>query len=274
MPKERANIERLLVPIKETWHEKGVSIVTDGWSDAQRRPLINFMAVTESGPMFLRAVNCEGEFKDKEFIANLMKETIKEIGPGNVVQVITDNAPVCKAARMLVEAQFPHIFWTPCVVHTLNLALKDICAPKNSESNVEVYLECSWIKDVYEDAVLMKNFIVNHSMCLAMYNEFVSLKLLAIAETRFASTIVMLKRFKLVRRGLQSMVISDKWSTYKDDNLGMAAKVKELILSDVWWDKVDKILALTNPIYDMLRFFDTDKPALHLMYEMWDSMIE
>ena len=37
LQKERANIERLLVPIKETRHEKGVSIVTN----AQRRPLIN-----------------------------------------------------------------------------------------------------------------------------------------------------------------------------------------------------------------------------------------
>ncbi|KAK4564985.1 hypothetical protein RGQ29_006862 [Quercus rubra] len=28
------------------------------------------------------------------------------------------------------------------------------------------------------------------------------------------------------------------------------------------------------PIYDMLRVADTDKPCLHLVYEMWDSMIE
>ena len=68
-----------------------------------------------------------------------------------------------------------------------------------------------------------------------------SLKLLSIAETRFASTIVMLKRFKLIKCGLQSMVLCDRWSMYKDDNLGMASKVKELILSDIWWDKVDKI---------------------------------
>lgn len=35
--------------------------------DSQRRPLINFMAVSESGPMFLRAMNCSGETKDKYF---------------------------------------------------------------------------------------------------------------------------------------------------------------------------------------------------------------
>ena len=42
----------------------------------------------------------------------------------------------------------------------------------------------------------------------------------------------------------------------------------------MWWDKVDYILSFTRPIYDMLHFCDTDKPTLHLIYEMWDSMIE
>lgn len=57
LQKERANVERLLDPIKTTWKEKGVTIVSDVWSDSQRRPLINFMAVTELGPMFIKAVN-------------------------------------------------------------------------------------------------------------------------------------------------------------------------------------------------------------------------
>jgi len=47
-----------------------------------------------------------------------------------------------------------------------------------------------------------------------------------------------------------------------------------LILSDVWWDKVDYILRITTPIYEMIRMTDTDTPCLHLVYDMWDSMIE
>ena len=47
-----------------------------------------------------------------------------------------------------------------------------------------------------------------------------------------------------------------------------------MILSDFWLDKVDYIFEFTSPIYDMLRIADTDKPCLHLMYEMWDLMIE
>ena len=57
LQKEKINIENLLEPIKKTWNEKGVSICSDGWSDAQRRPLINIMAASEGGPMFLKAIN-------------------------------------------------------------------------------------------------------------------------------------------------------------------------------------------------------------------------
>ncbi|KAK9037127.1 hypothetical protein V6N11_022049 [Hibiscus sabdariffa] len=125
---EKSNVDKLLQPIKATWQEKGVTIVCDGWSDPTRKPLINFMATSGSGPMFLKAVNCFGEVKDKFFIANLMKEVIDEVGHQNVVQIITDNASNCKGAGEIIESMYPHIYWTPCVVHTLNLALKNICS--------------------------------------------------------------------------------------------------------------------------------------------------
>ncbi|RZB86618.1 hypothetical protein D0Y65_026610 [Glycine soja] len=99
LQQERSHIERLLQPIKSLWSLKGVTLVADGWIDAQRRPLINFMAISEEGPMFLKAIDGSKEYKDKHYMFDLLKDVIKEVGPQNVVQVIIDNAPVCKAAR-------------------------------------------------------------------------------------------------------------------------------------------------------------------------------
>ncbi|CAL5368910.1 unnamed protein product [Camellia sinensis] len=70
------------------------------------------------------------------------------------------------------------------------------------------------------------------------------------------------------------MVISDKWSCYRDDDIGKAKFVKDKLLDDFWWDQVDYILSFTAPIYDMIRVCDTDRPSLHLVYDMWDTMIE
>ncbi|KAK2656113.1 hypothetical protein Ddye_009165 [Dipteronia dyeriana] len=84
------NSFKVLVPIQFR-----VISLSDGRSDSQRRPLINILAVCEIGPMFLQAVNCEGVVKDKHFIASFLTDSIREIGPQNVVQVITDNAANC-----------------------------------------------------------------------------------------------------------------------------------------------------------------------------------
>ncbi|XP_061371038.1 uncharacterized protein LOC133313660 [Gastrolobium bilobum] len=271
LQKEKENIDRLCEPIREAWTHKGVSIVSDGWSDSQRRPLINFMAVSDGKAMFLKSVDCSGEIKDKNFIFRLLKEVIQEVGEANVVQVITDNAANCKGAGQLIEQEFPSITWTPCVVHTLNLAVKNICAAKNVENNQITYEECCWISDIIGDVAAIKHFIMNHSMRLAIYNEFVSLKLLSIADTRFASMIVMLKRFKLIKSGLQNMVISEKWNIYRDDNLGRARLVKEKLLDDCFWESVDYILAFTAPVYDMIIACDTDRACLHLIYDIYYS---
>jgi len=155
-----------------------------------------------------------------------------KVGPDNVVQIITDNAVVCKVAGMLIELEFPSIYWTPCVVYTLNLALKNICAAKNTEKNSVVYDQCFWISKIANDATFIKNFIVGHSMRISMFNRFHSLKLFFVAQTRFASTIVMLKRFKSLKKGLQEMVISDEWSSYKEDDVAKAQSVKEFLLDD------------------------------------------
>ncbi|XP_068307387.1 uncharacterized protein [Pyrus communis] len=174
-------------------------------------------------------------------------------------------------AGLLIEAHYPHIFWTPCVVHTLNLALKSICSPKQTHVS---YDDCNWISTIASDVWSIKIFIMNHSMRLSMFNEHCKLKLLSIAETRFASTLVMLRRFKEVKEGLQQMVISSNWALYKEDDLVKAMSVKQKILDEYFWEKIEYILFFTAPIYEVIRMADTDKPCLHLVYECWDTMIE
>ncbi|XLS77655.1 hypothetical protein HN51_061880, partial [Arachis hypogaea] len=128
-------------------------------------------------------------------------DVIKEVGLSNVVQIVTDNALVCKMTGLLIEVEFSSVHWTPCVVHNLNLTLKDICPAKNIEKNNFVYLECSMITQIAEDAFFIKKkkFIVNHHM-------------------------------RLLKQGVKEMVISEN----------------------------------TN----------IDAHTLHLVHEMWDSMIK
>ena len=83
-------------------------------------------------------------------------------------------------------------------------------------------------------------------MRLAIFNRFSSLKLFLIADTHFASVVVMLKRFKLIRRALEAMVMSEQWVQYRDDDQGKAKFVREKIVDENWWKKINYILTFTG----------------------------
>ena len=105
-------------------------------------------------------------------------------------------------------------YWTPYVVHTVNLAMKNIYEPKQPKNDEDsqsfVWYTLEFITHVKSEAQMIKNFIMNHGMWLLIFNEFSPLKLLASAETRFASMVCTLKRFVKVKVHLQSMVISEQ----------------------------------------------------------------
>eukprot|EP01018_Ginkgo_biloba_P004698 Gb_23227 [translate_table: standard] len=105
LTKEKSLVEQSIEPIRASWQTTGVSIISNGWTDARNKPLSNVIVVCPKGSMFLNAVDCNGESKDATFIANILIDAIESVGPSNVVQIITDNARVCKAARLLVEAR-------------------------------------------------------------------------------------------------------------------------------------------------------------------------
>lgn len=56
----KRDIEKNLLPMKDTWFVNGVSIVSDGWANIKHKPLINVIAANSRGSMFLYADNFEG----------------------------------------------------------------------------------------------------------------------------------------------------------------------------------------------------------------------
>ena len=78
------------------------------------------------------------------------------------------------------------------------------------------------------------------------------LKLLVVAETRFASIIIMLKRLFQVKHNLRNMIISEEWMSSREDDVGKAQTMRDYVLNNLWWDMVAYILRFTRPIYEML----------------------
>lgn len=62
----------------------------DVWTDIQQNPLLNIIVTSPTRPYFLRAVDCSGKLKDATFMFEVLKKEIDELGPSNVIHVITD----------------------------------------------------------------------------------------------------------------------------------------------------------------------------------------
>jgi len=87
-----------------------LAIVSEEWSNPQRRSLINFMVITKSGLMFFRSINGSGEMKNKDFTTKYMRDVILEFRLKNVAQIIINNATICKATCMLIKSKFLSIY--------------------------------------------------------------------------------------------------------------------------------------------------------------------
>ena len=90
------------------WWEHALQITgfvlgSDGWSDAQSRPLLNFLLCTPRGIKFMRALDTSGNEKNGEFIADKMSEVIDEVGSEHISAVIMDGAASNVAANELLE---------------------------------------------------------------------------------------------------------------------------------------------------------------------------
>ena len=108
--KAKRQVEKMLEPIKATWPSSGVSIVSDGWTDTSRHPLINFMVSSLNGPVFLKAVDALGKYKDAQYMGELFIKVIEDVDVDSCVKIVIDNAHVCKTVGMAVEAKYQKIF--------------------------------------------------------------------------------------------------------------------------------------------------------------------
>lgn len=64
--------------------------------------------------------------KDANYYFKLMKKVVDEIGEEKVVQVVTDKEAAMKATGKRLMMEYPHLYWTACAAHCLDLILEDI----------------------------------------------------------------------------------------------------------------------------------------------------
>ena len=165
-----------------------------------------------------------------------------------------DNGSNYKKVREELMKIRPHIFWTLCAAHCVDLMLKDIG-------------QLQPVKTVVDAGQKITKFIYNHHIILAWIRKATGGELLRSAITRFATNYIALQSLLKHQTGLKEMFRSHVWlqSSYAHTNDGK--EVEGLINSKNFWERVQKIILIIEPLYEVLRVVDDDRtPTLGLVY--------
>ena len=98
----------------------------DSWSGTNKSSLINFLVYCEKQVFYHKSIDASNKIHNHQYILQLMNQVVEEIGEDYIVQIVTDNGSNYKKAGEELMKIRPHIFWTPCAAHCVDLMLKDI----------------------------------------------------------------------------------------------------------------------------------------------------
>ena len=75
----------------------GCTIMCDGWSSRNRKPIVNFMIYCDRSMIYHTSVDTTNISKTADYIFSLM-DKVDEVGEENIMQVVTDNEVSFKVA--------------------------------------------------------------------------------------------------------------------------------------------------------------------------------
>ncbi|XP_066365495.1 uncharacterized protein [Miscanthus floridulus] len=220
--------------------------MSDGWTDTSHRHLINFLANSPAGTFFLGSVDASSEVADMNLLANLLEKQIDKIGREYVVQIVTDNGSNFKAAGRILMERIPHLFWTPCVAHCLNLLLQDIGEIKEFNT-------------VINSSKNVSRFLYKHGRILDLMRQKIGGDLVRPAVTRFATSYLTLASMYKNKQGLRNLVVSEEWHNNSMSKSVEGKRVENIILSVPFWTKLEYCLKASQPLLVALRIADGDE---------------
>ncbi|CAN6348130.1 unnamed protein product, partial [Urochloa humidicola] len=235
--------------------KNGCSIMTDAWSDRKRRSIMNLCTNCADGTSFISSKEMSDVSHTSEVIFNLVDTAIEEIGPENVVQVVTDNASNNMGAKKLLEEKRPQIFWTSCAAHTINLMLQGIGSLRG-------------FKKVIEQAKTFTIFVYGHTRTLDCMRYFTEGKeIVRPGVTRFASNFLTLTSMQEKKDVLKQMVIHNRWESLREVKTKKGKEATATIMSPSFWRDVKLTLAVFEPLVIVLRLVDGDvRPSMGFVY--------
>eukprot|EP00253_Pinus_taeda_P004357 PITA_04357 len=260
---EKTECTTRLAEFRASWEYTGCTVMSNGWTDQKGRTLLNFLVSCPKGTMFMKSVDASDHIKDARLLCELLDLFIQEVGPSNVVQVITDNVANYVAAGKMLMERYPNLFWTPCGAHCIDLMLEDIG-------------KIPTVRDIVESSKSITKFIYNHSSALSLMRKCTNNKeLVRPAITRIATTFISLQSLLNSMWEVKSMFLSADWRSLSISRKPEGEGICGLVSYDQsFWAGVEELCAISEPLVKVLQLVDGEKPAMGYLYEAMDRAKE
>jgi hypothetical protein len=173
----------------------GQSLVSDGWTDATGKPLINVLLISPNGEEFIKAVDTSGNIKNMQYIADLVGKHVTK----DVDFVVMDGANA--GAIEILTTEYPWVSGVVCTTHSLDLLMKDLGG-------------MAFAADPLNDAKTLVQFIMNHQKPRAMFMQLSEVVLLSPCNTRFGHKFIMVERLLRCEESVRSLFGSRQFSEW------------------------------------------------------------
>lgn len=225
-----------------------VSIVTDGWSNIRNEGIISYVVTTPT-PIFYKSLEVKENRHTAVYISQELLKVIDEIGAEKITALVTDNAKNMKAAWLMVQAQYAHIFTIGCAAHGLNLLLNDIYKIKTFQMIISNAKEV--VKYVKNKQALLSVFTAKQKARRGSAASTLKLP----AETRWCSTLIMFESLLNGKESLQEAVLIEELNVDKN--------IRQLILdNEMFWMSVHSLLNMITPICNGIKQIESDSATL------------
>ncbi|KAL3515741.1 hypothetical protein ACH5RR_022643 [Cinchona calisaya] len=221
LTKNVEHVKNFVDSFRSTCKETGCTFMADGWTDQQRRTLINFLSLLPKRNSLFKIEN--------------------------VVHIMTDKATNYAIAGRLLEREFHTLYWFPCAAQCLNLMLQDI--GKLEE-----------VSNIVSHASKITKYVYNHCYPLYFMRRHTGGKeIIHPAPTQFATNFIAFANILMQKDALRAMVTSKEWtfSAYTRESKGK--KFVDLVLDSMFQKECATIVQVTEPLVRVLRLVDSDE---------------
>lgn len=241
-----------------------VSIVSDGWTNIRRDPVLNIVVVPDDdAPVFWTAKFTKSDSHTAEAISDFFADTITEIGSGKVVSIITDNAANMLAAQSIMNNRFPKIATIGCVGHSLHLLSRDLLKVHFFQGSV---MKAAQIITSVNASPIIASWLKETEELLAVP----ILSLIVPREQRWGTILAALCRLKRCRAPLRQMALNDERESAKK----LDFSIHDILLDGSFWDNVDEVITILSPVINLLFHLESDRPYLYKVHQGFSALLE